>query len=223
MSTPPTSPPKKLPATLAPSPIDLTDLATVKSWLSIQPNNTDADVTLQFLITSFSQYVLNKTGRDSFSSINTYLETYDGNGSARLFLRNSPIVSVASVSAGSYTFPISTDSNTFGVYIDSTKKSIILRGRILSNRVFHRSVGFPIGYGNISVNYSAGYASVPFDLQEATMRAVSQNYQRKDWIDLASKTLSAGGGASGTTRYRDWALEPMVERVLDFYSRYAMP
>lgn len=71
---------------------------------------------------------------------------------------------------------------------------------------------------NINVQYTAGYAGVPFDLAEMAMRVVGQNFKRRQWIDLASKTLSAQGG-SGTTRYRDWALSPMDELVLQNYKR----
>lgn len=206
------------------STVDLVDLNTVKSWLNIPLDNTDDDSIIQFVITSFSTYVLNKCGKNSLNSVQQYAEIYDGNGAQRLFLINSPIVTLVSVLMGTYLAPISTALNTAGVYIEQSKKSIAFR---TSTSTFLTSTGvfpyiFSPGQGNIQVTYTAGYTRVPADLVEAVFEAVSLNYRRKDWIDLASKSLSTTGG-TGTTAYHKWALTPSIERVLDFYSRYARP
>src|SRR5271155_4402872 len=51
---------------------DLVQLDDVKTWLGIALNNTDSDYSLQLLISSFSQYVINRTGRNSFTQVNSY-------------------------------------------------------------------------------------------------------------------------------------------------------
>lgn len=207
---------------------DLVQLDLVKQWLGIstlangQPN-TDADGVIQFLISSFSTYVYNRTGITSFNSVKQFTEIYDGNGASRMFLRNRPIQTLISVQMGSYAVPQSTAITAAGVYIDPSQNSLAFRSSGFS--LMPPSSIYPYlfipGQGNIQVVYTAGYTSVPFDLQEACMKAVKINYVRKDWVDLASKSLSTGGGATGTTRYRDWALPPEVERILEFYSRYS--
>lgn len=202
--------------------VDLTTLNDVKAWLQIQSANTDDDDTIQFLITSFSQYVLNRTGVASFNSVNQYTEIYDGNGSQRLFLRNYPITSIISVVVGSYQVSQSTSTSSAGLFIEQIPRSIAFRsgGVGWTTAVGIYPYTFRPGIGNVQVTYMAGYTSVPYDLQEACMKAVAINYKRKDWIDLASKTLTASGGGTGTTAYRAWALPPEIERVLVWYSRY---
>lgn len=203
--------------------LDLVLLDDVKSWLGIKSGNTDDDETIQICITGFSQYVLNRTGRSSFTAVDNYIETYDGNGNMRLFLKNYPITVLNSVQIGAYTVPFSTSLTVPGIYIEQSTKSIAFRfstGTLLPPQNIY-PYRFERGQGNILVNYMAGYAEVPFDLYEAAMKAVAINYRRKDWIDMASKSISTGGGATGTTRYRDWTLPPDIERVLTHYQRRA--
>ena len=202
--------------------IDLTTLSDVKAWLGIPTVNTDNDEVIQALITGFSQYVINRTGVASFNSINQYIEIYDGNGSQRLFLRNYPITAIISVLIGSYSVPLSSAVNAPGIFIEQLKRSIAFRagsvGWFPSAGLFPYT--FAPGIGNIQVTYTAGFAQVPYDLQEACFKAVAINYTRKSTIDQGSKTLSASGGGTGTVAFRAWALPPEIERVIMYYSRY---
>lgn len=202
---------------------DLVTLDITKDWLGIDESNTDDDGLIQFLITAFSQWVLNRSGQTSFNSIQTYTEVYDGNGNFRLFLNNTPVTQIVSLTIGASTVPISTSTITSGVFIDQSGKSIAFRNSptYLSVPAIISPYTFSRGVGNIQVIYKAGYATTPYDLAEAAMKAVAINYVRKDWRDLASRSLSAGSSGSGTTRYRDWMLPPEIMTVLDFYSRYA--
>jgi hypothetical protein len=202
--------------------IDLTTIWDVKAWLQIPLSNTDDDGIIQELISGFSQYVLNRTGVASFNSIQTYIETYDGNNNSRLFLRNFPIISLTKVQVGSYSVPLSTSITTPGIFIDQLGRSIAFRnsgfGFMVPTGIY--PYAFIGGTGNIQVTYQAGYQQVPYDLAEACMKAVAIYYRRKDWIDLDSKALASSGGGSGNTKYRSWALPSEIERVLTFYQRY---
>lgn len=205
------------------SEIDLVSLETLKSWLSIPLTNTGDDSILQLLISSFSQYVLNRTGIKSFNSIQSYTDTLDGDNSTRIFLRNNPIVAVSSLVIGAFTPPQSSGPTSNGWYIEDNKKSLAFR---IATNTFMTGVpngiypyAFLRGQGNIVVSYTAGYTSVPFDLEEAVMKACAINYKRKDWVDLASKSLASGQGVAGTTSYRKWMLPPEIISVLDFYSK----
>lgn len=207
------------------SAIDLVLLDDVKSFLHMPESNTDDDKLIQLLITAFSRYVLNRTGQTSFKQVNTYTEYYDGNGRQKMFLRNYPIVSITSLIIGSYSVPQSQDTVSPGFYIEDTRKSVAFRYSPnwmlpqLNQGLFPYS--FVTGQGNIQVTYTAGYQSVPFDLQEACLEAIATNYRRKDWIDLMSRSVSIQGGA-GTTTFRSWELPPHAEAVINFYSRRAM-
>ena len=204
--------------------IDLVTVEQVKNWLGIGPDMIGCNAVIQLLISSFSQYVLNRTGRSSFKHVVQFSQTYDGNGNNRLFLDETPIVNIVSVNIGSYSVPLSSGVTTPGLYIDRSKKSIVFRnsGFSLTPPLSIYPYRFIPGEGNVQVTYTAGYSAVPFDLQEITIEIVAQNYKRKDWIDLASKALSTPG-ASGTTSYRAWAITPFAEQVIRFYTRYARP
>ena len=204
--------------------IDLVTLDIVKDFLNIADENTDDDGLIQFLITAFSQYVINRTGRTSFNLITSHTDTYDGNGNNRLSLRESPIISLTSVTIGLYQVPMSTSFGVPGVYVEDNKKSIAFRS---SAGAFQPPQSiypycFTRGTGNIQVIYTAGFASVPFDLAQAAMQSIAANYARKDWIDLASKSMAAGGGVTGSTRYRDWIITPYAEQVIRRYQRRSL-
>lgn len=206
------------------SPIDLVTLEQTKAWLGIPEENTDNDNTIQFLITGFSQYVINQTGIASFNSIQQYTECLDGNGNSRIFVNNPPIQELVSLIIGSYTVPMSGDGITPGAYIEQQKRSIAFRssGQALMTPQSIYPYRFILGQGNVFITYMGGYITTPYDLAVAAMKASSIYYQRKDYQDLASKTLSTGNG-SGTIRYRDWVLPPEITDVIGFYSRYARP
>lgn len=203
--------------------IDLIALDQVKDWCSIAETNTDEDSILQFFITSFSQYVLNRTGVSSFNSVVQYTDTYDGNGRERLFVRNPPIQTLISAVAGTFNYPFSTGPSVAGIFVEDSQKSIAFRSQVgvLYPPMAIYPYYFPRGIGNIQVTYMGGYNSVPYDLQEICMEEIAILYFRKDWKDLASKAQSAGGGVTGTTTYRSWHLQPRSETILHFYMRYA--
>lgn len=148
---------------LSASPIDLTTLADLKAWCEISSNNTSEDSLLQSVITGFSNHVLLMTGRDSLNSQADYSECYDGNNSFRIFPRNSPIVSIASIQVNGVTVPASSGYGSAGYFIERLKNSIAIRsgntGTFVTN--YYPSNGLPFvfaaGVGNVLINYTAGY------------------------------------------------------------------
>jgi hypothetical protein len=203
---------------------DLVQLDDVKNWLGINLNNTDNDGIIQLLISGFTKYVSNRTGIASFTQVNTYNEVYNGNGANRIFLKNYPIQSVISIQVGAYAVPQSTGLLYPGWFIEQDQKSIAIRYAgdgfyMTPYSIFPQN--FMRGTGNVQVNYTAGYTSVPYDLYEAAMKIIAINYSRKDWKDLATKSLSVSG-SSGHTSFRAWARPPEVEEVIRFYQRRAL-
>ncbi len=211
------------------NPIDLTTVASVKDYANITSAIKDNDI--QAAITSFSQWVLNACGLDTLVQQVAFNEWYDGNGSPRLFLRNRPITAVTALTIWGRAIPQSTGVGSVGWVIDQSGKSISLRGAGTGSGGPWTFTGWPAGGAggwfakgiqNINVQYTAGYASVPFDLERMARQTVATWIKREEWIDMGSKTLSAGGGANGTTRYRDWPMPPESERILENYKRAAM-
>jgi gp6-like head-tail connector protein len=208
---------------------NMVSLQQVKDWLGIAQTNTDNDSLIQLLVSSFSQYVINRTGRPSFNSVSQYIDTIDGNGNSRIFVRNPPIVDLILATAGSFVFPISSTNATAGIFVEDSGKSIAFRSQWGTGYPANYPPGsiypyyFPPGIGNIQITYTGGYLAVPYDMQEICMEEIAILYARKDWKDLASKALAAGGGVTGTTTYRSWHLTPRSEMIVQFYQRYARP
>lgn len=233
------------------NPIDLTTLSAVQDWLGVE--NAD-DQNLEDCITAASAYWLwalgltapgggpwpplaNPNQANPCSPLNSVVsgisETYDGPGSARLFLRIRPIVSVQSLTVDGVAIPASTAVTIPGFVIDSPGKSIGIRSGFggpgpgggaltvgfayLRNR--QRSTwSFSEGIQNVQVTYSAGYSATPPDIEMAVRIMVSVNYKRRQWIDQRTQMMAQG---AGTVQYRDWEMPPEVRSVMDHYRRRA--
>ena len=81
---------------------------------------------------------------------------------------------------------------------------------------------FAAGTQNVEVQYWAGFVETPSDIIRIATQIAAINYKRGSFIDMSSKTLSAGGGASGTTRYRDWSIPPECQHTIEYYTRSAI-
>jgi hypothetical protein len=74
---------------------------------------------------------------------------------------------------------------------------------------------FGRGLVNVSVSYSAGYATAPADVAEAVMELVGLRYRGRD--RLGKVTESIGGMA--TTSYTQRDVSPFVASVIARYTR----
>lgn len=152
---------------------DLTTVSNVKTWLGITANGDDALLTR--LVTAASEYVqqwLNRT----FAST-SYTETRDGTGGQRLTLANDPITAVASVSINGVAIPASTGYGVAGYAFD--RQSIVLTGYT-----------FTRGLRNVSVTYTAGYASTPPEIEQAVIDMIALRYRERDRVGYQSKSLA---------------------------------
>ena len=211
------------------NPIDLTTVANVKAWAGV--TTAGDDQVIQDAITAFSLYVMHITGRGNadgsvpaaspFSGVVSYDEFYDGNGNDTLPLRNWPIVSVAAVIDTGVTIQASTSTTSPGYVIDQSKKFLVLRfggnqygytrnlrGGLTSGK------GWSLGTMNIEVQYSAGFAAIPFDLEMMARKVVSLNYKRRQRIDQKSQAMAQG---AGTVSFYDWEMDESDKRVMIYY------
>jgi len=170
---------------MEPSPIDLTTLDDVKSYGEIASNKDD-DL-IQAAITAFSQFVLNKTGRETLSGVQTFTEVYDGNGSGKMMLRNSPIISISSLLIDGAPVQASSGYGSAGYYIEQTKRSIAIRNGSagsFSSTYYPGTFGLPFyfrkGAGNIQIIYLAGFASTATNEQD-TITAQTITLQEQGW------------------------------------------
>lgn len=225
---------------VTPNPIDLCTIADVKTKLGIVDSAQDGAI--QNFVTSASMYWLWRTGRNDESGVLPTVSTlkqpvafnewYDGYGTDRLYLKQTPIVSVTAVTVNNVAINPSTNTNTPGFVIDQSYKCLVMRtGGYGSGPATFASLNgwgysraytgftFACGVQNINVLYTAGYNGVPFDINEKCVTMVALNYQRKNWLDLKG---NAKPDTIGSVVYRDWEVPPDVATVIDYYRRIAL-
>lgn len=217
--------------------IDLTTLTAVRNIVGAV--STASDQTLQDCITAFSAWALTLTGRgpmdgsipatSPLASIVSYNETYDGNGSPVLFLRNTPIQAVSALTVSGLVIPLSSAWGVKGYVISGDKKSLKMRsggggsGPSFSTTNFGAVTGaglyFVRDIQNVNVVYTAGYAAVPFDLEMCARKVVALNYKRFSSIGQKSQAMAQG---AGTVSFGQWEMDDDCRRTMTSYKRTAM-
>ena len=179
---------------------DLTTLANVTGYLRFTPDDAESAL-LSRMITAISALAETYCGRGILSA--AYTEVRDGNGRDVLFLNQGPVTAVASVTVGTLSIPPA----VFGVSpgYRFTDKVVLLDG-----------FRFALGCANVTVNYTAGYAETPPDIEQAVIEAVALRYREIDRIGAASQAV---GGE--TNAYITAALPKSAQLVLDAYKRVA--
>ncbi len=193
---------------MAAGPNDLTTLANAKQWLNITVTTDDA--LIQRLITAFSaaiQTYLNRT-----IAVTAYTENRTGTGSNTIALTNYPIQSITSLVVGQQTINASPDGYQSGYVFDERMLYLIEGSLIGSNYAPGRFPKWPpLG---VHVSYSAGFTTVPFDLEQACIEVVGLRYKEKDRIGVQSKTL-----ATETISYVLSALSQSGAAIINNYRR----
>lgn len=200
--------------------MNLCTLDEVKSWLNIQPiTDTSEDAILTQLIGWVSQNVRRYCSRDFDQQ--AYTEVYNGVGSDKLFLKNSPIVSVASLVVNGAVIPASAAYNQAGFQFDSDMIYLIGGGGV-PPQSWNGSAAFSRGIRNISITYTAGFLrntdpatdQLPQDLRMAAIEAVALKYRRRTIPHKTSETL---GGEN--TSYLTDEFTKQIRGILDRYRR----
>jgi uncharacterized phiE125 gp8 family phage protein len=178
-------------------PNDLCTVADVQAYLGL-PSGQDAAL-IQTLVTAASVLIQSYLGYNIASA--TYTETRSGHGRESLALRNGPVTAIQSLTVGATTQSASPGYDQTGYSFDG--------GRVyLSNGVFS------CGIRNISITYTAGYATVPDDLAQACIELVSLRYKLKDKTGFISE-----GGLGQTTSYSQRDMPASVMTALQPYRR----
>jgi uncharacterized phiE125 gp8 family phage protein len=176
---------------------DLTTLSNLRSWLGVTGNSDD--VLLTRLVTAASAYVETYISRKILTA--SYTETVDGNGGDRQILRNYPIQSVSAVTISGAVIPISTAWNVAGYQNDDI-------GVTLIGYTFSRA------RRNVTVAYTAGFTTVPLDIEQCVLDMCSLRYRERDRIGFVSKSLA---GETVTFMVKD--MSDSVRTILNNYRR----
>ena len=177
---------------------DLTTLANAKQWLGITSSADDALLTR--LISAASDYIQTWLNRTIASQ--AYSEVRDGPGGSRLMFSNYPVTAVASVKVDGITVPQSTTVLVPGWVSSGT--SLAMRG----------GWAFSSGLQNVEISYTAGFAIVPNEIEQAAIELVGLRYKDKDRIGVTSKTL-----AGETISYSQKDFSDSVETTLKNYKK----
>jgi hypothetical protein len=196
--------------------IDLVVLNDLKLWLDIPLGTTTDDTLLGTLITNVSQAILTRLKRVSLV-VSTYAEAYDGSGTPQQALRQFPITSVSSLTINSVPIIASPDGVQTGYTFDEYVLKLV--GTPISYPfgpgVYGAPSTFLKGFQNVSVTYDAGYAAIPFDINEAAKEWCAVRYRARKWIGQTSKHLATGE----TVSFSQKAMPDFVRDTLDRYER----
>lgn len=180
---------------------DLTTLANVKAWLNL--TSTDADALLERLITATSGVIEQYVNRTLLT--HDVVEELDGTGGTKLAFREYPVTAVTSVTVDGTVIPAAAGPLDLGYVVG--RYSIKLRGYTFNE-----------GYSNVSIEYTAGYAEVPPDVEQACIAYVSFLYKDRDRIGISSKGLA---GEQTTFSQKD--MPAFVKQALSSYRRVITP
>ncbi len=160
---------------------DLCALADVTAWLQTGANPFPAvdDALLTRLITAASRFI--ESWLDRRIALCDWVEVRDGNGGQRLVFANVPVTQVWSLSIDGLAIPPAPADGGFGAGYVFSPTELALRGYVFTRRA-----------QNVSVTYTAGYATVPSDIAQACIELVCQRYRERSRIGEASKSLMSG-------------------------------
>ncbi|MBP7570903.1 MAG: phage gp6-like head-tail connector protein [Acidobacteria bacterium] len=195
-------------AGLTPTGTWLTTLAKVRRALGRAAGNTDEDALLEELIAEASTLIESRMGRAVVSA--TYTEYHDGGG-RYLNLRQGPLISVTSVcsidwSSGS---PVASTTLSAGTYMPGGNDT----GWRLPGYVQANNWTWTRGDKLWRVIYVAGWASVPYDLDNLCRRAVIWLYNQRSRYGTTGIDL---GGSNAQFRSDD-ELIAMIDRGVAAY------
>lgn len=170
----------------------LTTTAAVKLLRGITGN--ELDTMIARLIDSASAAVEAYLSRTILTA--QHVDVRDGNSGLSMMLRQYPVRAVAAVVVNGQTIPQG------GAGLPGWRlagRSLVLDG-----------YRFARGLANVEITYTAGYDTVPPDIEHACIETVLLALERRNHIDVSSKSL-----AGETISYITADLPPSARRALD--------
>lgn len=173
----------------------LTTLDNLK--LALDLTNDADDTLLEEIILRESKFMESYCGR-VFKQDN-YTEYHDGEGESSLFTEQYPIISVTSIHDDTL--------RVFGAGTEIASSYIIVREDIGLVRL--DGTTFQSGMDNVKVVYSAGYATIPEDLESACIKLSMADYiEQKGGINAIE---------GETVVYKPFNLRKEATKTLDLY------
>jgi len=181
----------------------LTTLEEVKSYYGLTVSGTDS--ILEGLIDSVSTLFETICNRKFKSRV--HIEYHTTDGYKEIFPKQYPITTISGIYddiACEYGSGTLVDSSSYTTIDDNT---IILIGGLVFSSNEHETP-------NIKLVYTAGYETIPYDLEQVCIEEVLRKFKHTKDFDVTAKTL-----ADGSTQYTSLDLLPQTKEVLTKYSR----
>jgi uncharacterized phiE125 gp8 family phage protein len=186
---------------------DLTTLANLKLWAPITSTNTNDDAILSRLISAVSSDFTRATRRPDLLE-DTYAEVHQGDGSSRMIAYHWPINSIASLTVGGTAIAESADKIEPGYYLDEDIDPERVWNVYLIGSVFTDGLAVALGY-------SAGYATVPLDIEQAVIDWCAYRYKNR--ANVAATQRRSAEGETVQSELID--APPNVLSVIERYTR----
>lgn len=158
----------------------LTTLAFAKTYLKIPTAEVSQDSIVEFWINAASDYLETATDRKFKSQ--SFTEIQHGRATNILILKHFPVTAITSFytdSTGKY----SGDQEL----VDLADYSI---GEDQNCLIYNRY--FPRGYNNLKITYTAGYATIPSDLENACLWMVTYYHKMRESGDIGRTSKGKG-------------------------------
>lgn len=189
----------------------LVTLNDTKDYLGVSVN-TDDDL-IKRLINSATKMIENYCDRRFLSTAYSN-ERYSGDGGHYLFLRNYPATSLTSIEymTGDYNSPNweAYDSEFYSIVTTDEK----------NGGVIYNDIPFYGGENNLRVNYTAGYTTIPEDIQQACLDLVSWFYKKRKTHGIKSESLGDRSvtyfDIKGSSPITDLGLDEMLDPYKTF-------
>jgi hypothetical protein len=165
-------------------------------------NRTIDNDLIEDLINRITQFFHGYCGTPQFKS-KVYTEYYDGDGYTSLFIHNYPIISITSMN----------DDSDWGFGNDTLISSSTYR-IVDEMYIVLKDYSFTKGTQNIKVVYTAGYETIPRDLNLACIKEVVRAYKNRKAPDEIFTTIEG----NQVTRVQKGLLEDTTQ-VLNSYMK----
>jgi len=172
----------------------LCTLANVKTFLGI--DNNEKDDVLNMLINMASDYIESQCGR-TFSSDTYTQEEYDGTGTYEIKLKNYPVITFTKLEVNG-----NEDNSDNWSDVDSSEYWVDLPSGIITKTSGYEDTSDSIndedelsdslflrGKNRYRATYTAGYSTIPYDIQYACASLVGQILNTRGATGIKSESL----------------------------------
>jgi hypothetical protein len=177
----------------------LVDLETALGYLGVPVTDGDRIPMVKQCINGASNYCNTHTGRKLLSRALT--EYYDGRGENTILLNNYPCTTLTSV------YDDLARAYGAGTLVAASDLAVMPTD-LLCMIVYDGSVFMP-GVKNVKITYTAGYLTVPWDLQQACLGLIGIYFKHTDekTLSIASRNVGDGNITIESNRTPQWIID----------------